>query len=447
MTTLLDHFLKSTGVTIDSRALQPGQIFFGIRGESFDGNRFASTALEKGALIAVVDDPAVCTDQRFILVDNVLESLQDLARAYRDTLNIPVLAITGSNGKTTTKELFSSVLSGKFHLLATEGNLNNHLGVPLTVLKIKPEHELAIIEMGASGLGEIELLCSIGKPDIGIITNVGAAHLEGFGSLEGVMKGKSEMYKYLDTSGGKVLFPESLHEKPYFSALKKENWISYTAVNMQGNSISQVKLCGNYPFLSVEIHTKDGGLNIVQTNLYGAYNFANIVNAIKVGDYFGLDPALIAKGIKAYIPRNNRSQVVKDDQSNEIIMDAYNANPSSMAEALSHFIQVKHPGKKLVILGDMLELGMDSIHAHTKVIAQLMDSEDIDDAICVGKEFLSARKTLEKKSHNIHFFSDVQEAKEFFDKMNLKGCMILVKGSRGIALERIFPGVFTKPSE
>jgi UDP-N-acetylmuramoyl-tripeptide--D-alanyl-D-alanine ligase len=380
-----------------------------------------------------------------VLVDNVLESLQNLARAYRDTLTIPVLAITGSNGKTTTKELFSSVLSRKFHLLATEGNLNNHLGVPLTVLKIRPEHELAILEMGASGLGEIELLCSIGKPDIGIITNVGAAHLEGFGSLEGVMKGKSEMYEYLDASGGTVMFPESLHQKSYFSALRKENWISYTSDNLQGNAVRQVKLCRDYPFVSVEICTLDDNIRTVETNLYGSYNFANIVNAVKIGDFFGLEPDMIAEGIKAYIPRNNRSQMVKDGQSNEIIMDAYNANPSSMAEALNHFIQIKHSGRKIVILGDMLELGMDALSAHTKVISQLMLSKGIE-ALCVGKEFLSAMKTFDMEMPNIHFFRDAQEAKVFFDKMNANSCMILVKGSRGIALERIFPGIFTKPS-
>ncbi len=444
MESLLEKFLLCSGVSTDSRIIKPGQMFFAIRGENFNGNLFASRALDEGALFAVVDDPSVCRDDRYILVENVLSGLQELARQYRQKLKIPFVGITGSNGKTTTKELFASVLSGKFRTLATEGNLNNHIGVPLTLLKIKPEHQLAIIEMGASGKGEIELLAGISCPDIGIITNVGAAHLEGFGSLEGVMIAKSELYRFLDDHGGKVLFPESLHKKPYFIQMKKAEWMDYTAVDMKGDQVKAVSLKNDFPFLTIEIITIGGRKIEVDTQLYGNYNFANLVNAIKIGDYFGLEPELIAEGIRRYIPRSNRSQMVRDtNNGNDIIMDAYNANPSSMAEALRHFISVRHEGEKLVILGDMLELGADSVAEHEKVIKWVSEQKDLE-AVFVGTEFGAAKKSLGLELPELHFFTDTLEAKEFVEQKNAKQLMILVKGSRGIALERIFPGIFAR---
>lgn len=437
MQTLLAKFLESTGVSIDTRTLQPGQIFFAIKGDSFNGNLFASGALDKGALLAVVDDPSVCLDERYFLVNDVLQSLQELAREYRNTLEIPFIAITGTNGKTTTKELIASVLSQKFNILATEGNLNNHLGVPLTLLKIKPEHQLAIIEMGASGKGEIELLCNIARPDIGLITNVGAAHLEGFGSVEGVMEAKSELYRHLDGTGGKVLFPESLHEKKYFTSLSSPEWMAYTAEQMHGKSVLSVKLAESFPYIELEIRNDKGEKIRVSTSLYGSYNFANLVNAIKIGDYFGLHPEMIAAGIGQYQPKNNRSQLVKDGFGNDIIMDAYNANPTSMAEALKHFKSVVHSGKKMLILGDMLELGKDSLISHEQVLKQLIAMEGIE-AICVGMEFGAAKETLGMTSQHIHFFEKTVQAKAYFDGLKVKDRLILVKGSRGIALERIF---------
>lgn len=442
MQTLLAKFLKSNGVSIDTRTLQPGQIFFAIKGDSFDGNLFAFRAIEKGAALAVVDDPSVCFDERYYLVNDVLKSLQELAGEYRNTLKIQFLAITGTNGKTTTKELIASVLSQKFNILATEGNFNNHLGVPLTLLRIKPDHQLAIIEMGASGKGEIGLLCSIAKPDIGLITNVGAAHLEGFGSVEGVMEAKSELFRYLDANGGKVLFPESLHDKKYFTSLSKSDWIAYKAEQMNGTSVLSVKLTESFPYNELEILTNAGEKFRVPTRLYGSYNFANLVNAIKVGDYFNLTPEMIATGIGEYQPKNNRSQLVKGRSGNEIIMDAYNANPSSMSEALKHFKSVVHKGEKMLILGDMLELGKDSIASHEQVLKQLVAMEDME-AICIGKEFDAAKKALGIASQHIHFFGDTIQAKDFYEKLNVKNRLILVKGSRGIALEKIFPDIFS----
>ncbi len=430
-------FLKSNGVSIDSRTLQPDQIFFAIKGDSFNGNLFASDALDKGAMLVVVDDPSVCVDERYFLVNDVLQGLQELAREYRNTLKIPFIAITGTNGKTTTKELIASVLSQKFKILATEGNLNNHLGVPLTLLKIKPEHQIAIIEMGASGKGEIELLCNIAKPDIGLITNVGAAHLEGFGSVEGVMEAKSELYRHLDDTGGKILFPESLHQKKYFTSLSSSEWMTYTAEQMKGKSVLSVTLAENFPYIELEIITVTHEKIRVSTSLYGSYNFANLVNAIKIGDYFGLLPELIAVGISHYQPKNNRSQLVKDSMGNNIIMDAYNANPSSMAEALKHFKSVVHPGKKMLILGDMLELGKDSLTSHEQVLKQVETMVSIE-AICIGKEFGAAKKSLGMSSKHVLFFEDTWQAKVYFEGLKVKDRLILVKGSRGIALERIF---------
>ncbi|MBK7700114.1 MAG: UDP-N-acetylmuramoyl-tripeptide--D-alanyl-D-alanine ligase [Saprospiraceae bacterium] len=345
-------WLEARAISTDSRKIVVGSIFFALRGGRFDGNTFASQALELGASYVVVDDESVVVsgDKRYIVVEDVLTSLQQLANKHRSTLSIPVLALTGSNGKTTTKELARNVLSKKFKTHATEGNLNNHIGVPLTILSTPDDAQFLIVEMGANHQGEIDLLCQIAAPNYGMITNIGKAHLEGFGGVEGIKKGKSEMYRYLTQHGGKIFINSD--DNVLMSLLpEKVKTIQYEVQTL-------LNLIDAEPTLKLDYRNVQ-----VTTQLYGTYNLPNIAFAICVGEYFGVEQAEIIEAISEYTPDNNRSQILKID-TNIIIKDAYNANPSSMVLSIESFSKILGP--KVVVLGDMLELGEYAPSEHQK---------------------------------------------------------------------------------
>ncbi|MDR0815132.1 MAG: UDP-N-acetylmuramoyl-tripeptide--D-alanyl-D-alanine ligase, partial [Bacteroidales bacterium] len=356
-------YLQHPVVTTDSRNCPAGSIFFALKGESFDGNRFAGNALEAGCACAVIDDPDMETDERMIRTDNVLATLQQLARHHRETLHIPVIGVTGTNGKTTTKELLAAVLSTRYKLLSTQGNLNNHIGVPLTLLRLTREHEMAVVEMGANHPGEIRELVQIVRPDYGVITNVGCAHLEGFGSLEGVIRTKGELYDYLRQTNGKVFIrKEDAHLQAIAQGLEQ---ITYGAC---GDAFVSGKVTDGHPFLGLQWR-QGGEHHTVKTRLVGDYNLWNVLAAIAAGRYLDVPSGQINRALAAYEPANNRSQW-KKTAANELVMDAYNANPSSMQAALANFASLP-VRPKAVILGDMRELGADSLSLHADVVRQL----------------------------------------------------------------------------
>lgn len=410
-------------VSTDTRNIAPNSIFVALKGETFNGNKFALDALKKGAKYAVIDEIVEGSDERMIKVDNSLECLQQLARYHRRKLNIPVLAITGTNGKTTTKELTAAVLSKKYHIANTKGNLNNHIGVPLTLLTMNSLTEMAVIEMGANHPGEIEHLCKIAEPDFGIITNVGKAHLEGFGSFEGVVQTKTEMYNFLKETGGKCFVnanDEILIEKS--DKLERETYGNSRLANLQGE-----EMYSSY-FVTAKVLFKKGWL-FLKSNLIGSYNFDNIMAAACIGNYFGVDPIKIQEAIVNYKPTNNRSQLIEKG-SNRIIMDAYNANPTSMMAALKNIISINHP-LKTVILGDMLELGNDSEVEHQRIADFLVDA-GFDHVYFVGENFSNVSiGTKEKKFDNAELLTN------YLIKQPLKNNLILIKGSRGISLEKV----------
>ena len=344
------HFLNSSGISTDTRNIKSNSLFFALKGEQFNGNEFAHLAIDKGAFKVIIDEKKFMNDHS-ILVPNVLKTLQELASFHRTYLNIPIIALTGSNGKTTTKELVNVVLSKKFKTVATSENFNNHIGVPLTLLNMDKSTELGIVEMGANHPGEIELLCTITKPDYGYITNFGKAHIEGFGSLEGVIKSKSELYQYLRATN-KTVF---VNDNDKNQKKKSEHIKKFTFGNESQNCAPQLIDSSNELLLLFE------GLTI-QSHLIGHYNFNNIAAAITMGSYFGVDRMNIKKAIESYVPNNNRSQIIKKE-TNTIILDAYNANPTSMMAALKNFIQSSSPNK-IVFLGDMFELGVTSEEEH-----------------------------------------------------------------------------------
>ncbi|MBK8701446.1 MAG: UDP-N-acetylmuramoyl-tripeptide--D-alanyl-D-alanine ligase [Saprospiraceae bacterium] len=392
-------------------------MFFALRGANFNGNQFASQALEAGASWVVVDEvvPGL-EDERLIKVDNVLFSLQDLARKYRTHLGLPMLAITGSNGKTTTKELLAAVLSRKFKINYTKGNLNNEIGVPLTLLSTSPDTEFIIVEMGANHQGEIGRLCQIALPDFGLITNIGYAHLEGFGGYEGVKKGKSEMYRFLEATNGKIFINAS--DDVLWSLLhQKENCIPYYP--------DEFEVTQEFPFLGVR--HKSG--KTFETHLAGLYNIANIAAAVGVGTYFNMDLDDIFQAISAYIPENNRSQVIYVENV-RVIKDAYNANPSSVKLALESLFR-SGSEDKVVILGDMLELGDYSEKAHREILEFVLNRK-VADAIFVGPEYCRL-----KEEYAGNFYPDVLSAKSAFDIHQCSGKTVFLKGSRGIALEKL----------
>ena len=394
-----------------------------MKGESFNGNAFAGKALETGCAYAIIDEPeyAVEGDQRYILVDNCLQTLQQLANYHRRQLGTQVIGITGTNGKTTTKELISAVLSQSHNILYTLGNLNNHIGVPSTLLRLKAEHDLAVIEMGANHPGEIKFLSEIAEPDCGIITNVGKAHLEGFGSFEGVIKTKGELYDFLRKKEGSTVFIH--HDNAYLMNIAGGlNLIPYgTEDDLYVNG----RITGNSPYLTFEWKAgKDGETYQVQTQLIGEYNFPNALAAITIGLFFGVEAAKINEALAGYTPQNNRSQLKKTND-NTLIIDAYNANPTSMMAALQNFRNMEVP-HKMLLLGDMRELGAESAAEHQK-IADYIKECDFEEVWLVGEQFAAAE-------HSFKTYPNVQEVIKELETNKPKGYTILIKGSNGIKL-------------
>ncbi len=417
---LYQNFLESGKVSTDTRQISPGAIFFALKGPNFNANKLADEALEKGAVLAVIDDKTYQKDERFVLVDDVLTTLQELAHHHRQQLSIPVIGLTGSNGKTTTKELIDAVLSRKYNTLATKGNLNNHIGVPLTLLSITAAHEIAIIEMGANHQKEIEALSAIADPSHGLITNIGKAHLEGFGGLEGVKKGKSELYKHLQANGGTVFINSN---NPTLMSMK--DWFESPVFYPNSGDYYHCSLVGSTPVLKVRSETG----HIITTNLVGAYNFENIATALCIGKYFEVPAEEADAAIAAYDPQNNRSQLIKKGETT-IIMDAYNANPNSMEGALENLKGVTGP--KWVVLGDMKELGEDSRKEHT-AIGELLKGMDLDAIFLLGPEMKAARDVCPQAQH----FIDKTALKEALKAADSNGKTILLKGSRSMGLEEV----------
>lgn len=395
-------------------------MFFALKGDNFNGNTYAKKALESGAKYAIVDEAEFITCTETILVNNVLETLQKLATFHRNYLKTPIIALTGSNGKTTTKELINAVLSKKYKTTATIGNLNNHIGVPLTLLTMNSTTEIGIVEMGANHLKEIEFLCTITQPDYGYITNFGKAHLEGFGSIEGVIKGKSEMYDYL-IYNDKTIFVNS-HDSVQIEKAQTNKIFSFG--NGKNQSNVSVTLIGAHPFVEVNYNNLR-----IQSQLIGDYNFNNIAAAITIGNFFKVEDSAIKNAIENYTPTNNRSQIIRK-ATNKIILDAYNANPTSMRAALLNF--EKQNGHKIAILGDMFELGNEAIIEHQQIV-DLALSLNIDEIIFVGESFHKSKIDL-KKAKKYKGFSSFE--KDYFLN-DINNAIFLIKGSRGMALERI----------
>jgi UDP-N-acetylmuramoyl-tripeptide--D-alanyl-D-alanine ligase len=420
------YFINSTGVTTDSRNVTPGKIFFALHGENFDGHFFVHKALEGGCINAVIDNAGFAVPGKTILVDNVLKSLQQLACYHRKQFTIPVLAITGSNGKTTTKELISLVLSGRYRTLATRGNFNNHIGVPLTLLEINSSHEIAVIEMGANHIGEIAALCDIAMPDHGLITNIGLAHLEGFGSPEGVFKAKSELFRYLKEHGGTVFLNNSQ------SNLRNlVNELEIKAITFGNDEKSDIRgtLLNSAEALELVVEIKRTGEEIdLKTRLAGAYNFDNVLSAICAGTFFGVPAGQIKSAIENYQPANNRSQILHTS-SNKLLLDAYNANPDSMQAALKNFSLM--PGNnKSVILGDMLELGTYAGYEHQKIV-DILCTQEFDNVFLVGPLF---HETAVPTGYLR--FTGVDGLTAWLQSNPVRDGFILLKGSRGIKLEK-----------
>jgi UDP-N-acetylmuramoyl-tripeptide--D-alanyl-D-alanine ligase len=418
-------YKKHPSVFTDSRLANLGGMFFALKGDHFDGNDFVEKALESGANYAVSDRQCFAGNEKIILVDDVLTALQQLANFHRRQLNIPVLAITGTNGKTTTKELITQVLSTTYNVLSTQGNLNNHIGVPLTLLKINDTHEFAVIEMGANHPGEIEFLCSIAEPEYGLITNVGRAHLEGFGSFEGVKKTKGELYQYIRNSG-KAIFINT--GNTHLMEMAPADVEKYTYAVSPGDAQLNGEVANHEIVLVCKVQFAKGWLYI-KTNLSGAYNLENVLAACRIGLHFEIDPLLIQKGIESYMPSNLRSQVLKLGRS-LVIADCYNANPSSMEVSVRNFEQIAKPNKTMV-LGDMLELGDDSAKEHQKIV-DLVTATGITDVFWVGKNFYDS-----KHSGYAAKFKNVDELIESVSAQQFQHRVILIKGSRGIRLEKI----------
>lgn len=418
---LYELYLHNPKVTTDSRNCPFGSIFFALKGENFDGNQYASKALDSGCAYAVIDNPDYITGDRTILVDNVLKTLQQLAHRHRKALGTPVIGITGSNGKTTTKELLAAVLSTKYNLLYTEGNLNNHIGVPLTLLRLNHQHEMAIIEMGASRPGDIKELADIAAPNYGIITNVGQAHLEGFGSFEGVIKTKGELYDYIRQTKGKIFIKK---ENEYLQPIAKG--IEQISYGTDESSFASGKVASCSPFLIFD-WKQQGKIHTVETHLIGSYNLDNVLVAVAIGRYFKIPAERISRAIASYEPNNNRSQF-KETERNKLIIDAYNANPSSMKAAIDNFAAMQVDTPKAVILGDMRELGetSDALHAE---IAKQIEQAGFDKVYLCGEHFSSTGSSF------MHF-PNIEELMSELTQKPLEGYHILIKGSRGMTLEK-----------
>jgi len=418
---LYKRFASSTGISIDTRKIEPGNIFFALKGPNFNANEFAQKALSAGASIAVVDDKKFATSSNTILVNNVLHTLQELANYHRRHLKIPVLGITGSNGKTTTKELIKTVLLEKYKCQATQGNLNNHIGVPLTILSLEKDIEIAIIEMGANKLGDINELCQIAEPTHGIITNIGKAHTEGFGNFEGVLRGKSELYHWLIQHNGTVFINS---EDPILMKMSKrfDDPILYPGSDDYFHS----RLVEANPWVTIENEEKD----IIRTHLIGRYNFPNVAAALCIAKYFDIDPGKASAAVSKYIPSNNRSQVLSNG-SNTIILDAYNANPDSMQAAIENLSNMEGENKVL-ILGDMFELGNLTEEEHRK-IGELTAMKNFDVVILCGEKMQYAFEA----NKSARYFKTRSELENYIESCIFEDSLILIKGSRGMALEVI----------
>ena len=418
---LYELYLRNPSVQTDTRKLQPGDLFFALKGDNFNGNKFAQQAIDAGAALAVIDEAAYAIEGKTLLVDDVLTALQELAKYHRQQFSIPFIAITGSNGKTTTKELVHAVLSRKYKTATTEGNLNNHIGIPLTILKIKADAELAVIEMGANHQGEIAGYCTYALPDYGIITNCGKAHLEGFGGVEGVRKGKGELYDWLREHDGTAFV---MWDYDYLRDMSQglSNIITYgtTDASIEGHTIK------SEPFLEVSI-TNGASTGIIHSQLVGDYNLPNILLAVTIGKHFGVPDDDIRNAIEAYQPSNSRSQLIKVG-SNQIILDAYNANPSSMKLAIENFARLAAP-HKVLMLGAMAELGAESLAEH-RLIIELIGKFKWKEVVLVGGDFL-------KLQHPWISFASSSEAKQWYLDQQFEETHLLVKGSRSMKMEKI----------
>ena len=419
---LHEYFKITSGVKTDSRLIKNDCLFFALKGQNFDGNEFAIEALKKGAKFAVVDRSSTAKkSNKLILVDDSLQALQELAKHHRKKLGTKIIALTGSNGKTTTKELILSVLSQKYITRGTVGNLNNHIGVPLTLLQFDENTEIGVVEMGANHVGEIDFLCKMIDPNFGLITNFGHAHLEGFGSFRGIIKGKSELFEYLlDKSGTCFLNLDDPLQRKWRNKLNSFTFGQDNEVNCRINYTRE-----KFEPLSISFENKT-----IKSQIYGDYNFSNISAAIAVGKYFKLSFDEIKKGITSFLPSNNRSQIIIKG-SNRITLDAYNANPTSMKASISSFCEEKQK-KSVIILGDMLELGSYTVIAHQAIIRQIIDS-DINEVLTIGDHFFQTKFHDQK----LKKFQTITEAEKYISKKNYSDRDFLIKGSRKIALERL----------
>ena len=426
VTALYEIYKAHPSVQTDSRKIQAGDLYFALKGERFNGNDFALQALQDGAAYAIVDEARAAHNAQCILVEDVLSSMQQLALHHRRQLNIPFIAITGTNGKTTTKELVNQVLSARFKTYATAGNLNNHIGVPLTILSIREDAEMAIIEMGANHEKEIAFYCTIAEPNYGLINNVGKAHLEGFGSVEGVKRAKGELYDYIRAIQGTIFINSDLD---YLLEMAKGvvHQISYGTSNAHyiGKALSGDGLL-KFALLSAHMETT------IQTQLVGDYNLPNALAAIAIGAHFGMDVDTIKVALEAYTPSNSRSQLLQKG-SNTIIMDAYNANPNSMKLAVENMATLKTPKTKWLFLGAMKEMGKNCQFEH-QALADLVKALGFQHVVLVGKEF-------EATSHNFRYFENASLAKLWLEENPLSNASILVKGSRGSKMEEILPAL------
>jgi UDP-N-acetylmuramoyl-tripeptide--D-alanyl-D-alanine ligase len=414
-------FLKCDSVCIDTRKIQKNSFFVAIKGENFDANTFAEEALEKGASYVVIDNQEFFIDERTVLVANSLIALQELAKFHREYLKLPIIALTGSNGKTTTKELIHVVLSKKYKAKATLGNLNNHIGVPLTLLSFDRETEIGIVEMGANHQNEIEFLCELAKPDYGYITNFGKAHLEGFGGVEGVIKGKSEMYDYL-FENNKIAFI-NFEDPIQVNKAKTLNYYSF-GINKEIADVNISNIKAN-PFVAISYSAI-----VIKTHLIGLYNANNVNAALTIGKYFEVEDFAIKEALESYIPENNRSQLLSKG-TNQIILDAYNANPSSMAVAIENFLQLDN-ANKIIILGDMFELGEESTSEHKAIVSLLLNENDIS-CFFIGEDFFENEINV----NHFRFHKTFEEFAAYLKEVEIINSSILIKGSRGMALERI----------
>lgn len=420
---LYQLYLRYPIITTDSRNCPKGSLFFALKGDTFDGNQFADKALSIGSNYAIIDNPGYARGERTILVDDVLSTLQQLAQRHRRMLGIPVIGITGTNGKTTTKELLAAVLSTKFHLLYTEGNFNNQIGVPLTLLRLNHDHEMAIIEMGASHPGDIKELVDIVQPNYGIITNVGQAHLEGFGSFENVVRTKGELYDYIRKTKGKIFIHKDDETLNRIGA-----GIEQVTYGEAGDAFTSGHVVANTPFLTFN-WKQQGKVHIVETHLIGGYNLPNLLAAIAVGRFFKIPAERISRAISAYEPVNNRSQLIAR-KDNELIVDAYNANPSSMKVALENFKEMDIT-PKAVILGDMKELGTNSIQLHREIVDQVK-ADSFDKVYLCGEDFT-------KVGNGFPTFPTTESLLNELRDHPLHGYHILIKGSRSMKLEQTVP--------